>query len=67
MGNLKMFIREHLKKLLNDNGFVDYKRYDWWDVLPPDYDDYSISYLPYKDKTGIQMCLNVECTKGKSK
>ena len=53
-----------LKKLLNDNGFVDYKKYDWWDVLPSYYDDYSMAYVPYKDTTGIQMCLNIECVKG---
>lgn len=54
-----------LEKVLNDAGFEGVKRYDWWDVLPPDYDDYSMAYMPYKDKSGTQMSLNVECTKGK--
>ena len=52
-----------LKKLLGLSGFNNIKKYNWWDVLPSDYDDYSMAYMPYKDKNGIQMSLNIECVK----
>jgi len=56
-----------LEKLLNLAGFENVRAYDWEEVLPPDYDDYSMAYMPYKDKSGIQMSLNIECTKGERK
>ena len=58
---------DSLRKLFNSAGFINVKKYNWWDVLPHDYDDYSMAYIPYKDKNGIQMSLNIECTKGEKK
>ena len=52
-----------LKELLQSVGFRKVRRYNWWDVLPSDYDDYSMAYIPYKDRNGIQMHLNIECIK----
>jgi predicted SAM-dependent methyltransferase len=49
-----------LASLLTLAGFSDVKHYNWKDVLPPEYDDYSKAYVPYKDDTGIQMHLNIE-------
>ena len=49
--------------ILSSAGFRDINKYDTWEVTPEDYDDYSKAYVPYKDRNGIQMHLNVECRK----
>ena len=51
---------KRLSDLLNRAGFSDVQRYDWHEFLPPDYDDYSRSYLPHMDfENGRLMSLNV--------
>lgn len=52
-----------LEKILNSNGFCDYRRYDWRDFLPKGYDDYSRAYVPHNDENGTHIMLNVECRK----
>jgi len=52
-----------LKKVVSGFGFTDYKRYNWKDFLPVDYDDYSAAYIPHMDENGIHIMLNVECRK----
>ena len=44
-------------------GFHSIKHYDAHEVLPEGYDDYSLAYVPHMDRDGIQMQLNLECTK----
>ena len=52
-----------LRTLLNDCSFKYVKRYDWREVLPSHYDDYSMAYIPHMDQeNGLQICLNVEAT-----
>jgi hypothetical protein len=52
------------RTLLECCGFREVKRYDWRDFLPPDFDDYSRSYLPHMDEeNGRLMSLNVVATK----
>jgi predicted SAM-dependent methyltransferase len=52
------------RALLECCGFREVKRYDWRDFLPPDFDDYSRSYLPHMDEeNGRLMSLNVVATK----
>ena len=55
---------ESFKAMLLEAGFVNVQKYDWWSVLPKEYDDYSMAYIPYKNRDGIQMSLNIECVKG---
>lgn len=44
--------------------FRDVARYEWRDFLPPNYDDYSRSYLPHMDfENGVCLSLNVVATK----
>ena len=53
-----------LKKLLNDNGFKDVKKYDWQQTIHKDYDDQSQAYFPHMDKeSGILVSLNIESIK----
>lgn len=52
-----------LKNLLNRVGFKDIKKYNAFEFLPKDYDDYSLAFVPHMDKNGIQMHLNMECVK----
>ena len=52
-----------LSKVLQEAGFRDVQKYNWKDVLPDDFDDYSKAYIPYKDENGLQMSLNLECIK----
>jgi|2_EtaG_2_1085320.scaffolds.fasta_scaffold90960_1 predicted SAM-dependent methyltransferase len=53
-----------LSKVLSCAKFINIHRYDCWEIMPEDYDDFSKAYIPYKDKSGIQIHLNVECRKG---
>ena len=56
------FIR--LSNILKKAGFSKVETYDWKEFLPPDYDDYSRSYLPHMDfEHGRLMSLNVIATK----
>ena len=53
-----------LKIVLENAGFNKIERYNWWDVLPEDYDDYSMAYIPHMDKEkGLLLSLNVEAVK----
>lgn len=53
-----------LKELLENNGFVNIKRYKWEDTIHKDYDDHSQAYYPHMDKeNGILISLNLEATK----
>jgi len=53
-----------LKENMEKVGFKDVRRYDWKKTIHKDYDDYSQSYIPHMDKeNGINLSLNVECTK----
>lgn len=53
-----------LKKVLEDNGFDNIKKWDWKDVEHGKYDDYSQAYLPHMDKiNGTLISLNIECKK----
>lgn len=52
-----------LKKILEEAGFKNIKRYNPDDVLPESYDDQSIGYVPHCDRSGILVSLNVECEK----
>ena len=52
-----------LQCFLEDAGFNNVQRYNWKDFLPKGYDDYSRSYLPHMDESGMLMSLNVVATK----
>lgn len=53
-----------LKKILEENGFGEVKRYDWKDFLPEGAIDHSAAYLPSKDYlNGTLVSLNVEAVK----
>jgi predicted SAM-dependent methyltransferase len=55
---------DSLSKILNENGFLDVKRYDWKNTVHKDYDDHSQAYFPHMDKeSGILISLNVEAIK----
>lgn len=48
-----------LKDILECHGFTDVQRYDAWEFLGEDVDDYSKSYIPHMDRNGRLMSLNV--------
>ena len=48
-----------LSEYLKQVGFVDPKRYDTFEYLPPDFDDYSKSFLPHMDFSGHHLSLNM--------
>jgi len=48
-----------LKKILEENGFKDVKKYNWKSFLPEGYDDYSRAYIPHMDEDGLLLSLNV--------
>jgi len=53
-----------LKKILEENGFKNVKRYDWRKTIHKDYDDYSQAYIPHLDKKyGLLISLNIESKK----
>jgi predicted SAM-dependent methyltransferase len=55
---------EDIKRRLEVLGFSSIQTYDWRDFLPPDFDDYSRSYLPHLDfENGQLMSLNIVGTK----
>ena len=59
-----VFDFDSLKVFLKKCGFNNISKYDWRDILPPDYDDYSKAYIPHMDmENGILISLNVEAYK----
>jgi len=53
-----------LKRMLEEAGFTDIKRYDWKEFLPEGVTDHSASYIPSNDhKNGILVSLNLEARK----
>lgn len=55
-----VFDFESLEAACIEAGFFDFRRYDWRDFLPADFDDYSRCYLPHMDFAGGRsMSLNV--------
>jgi predicted SAM-dependent methyltransferase len=53
-----------LKKMLEDVGFRNVRRYDWRETVHKDYDDFSQAYIPHMDKErGRLISLNVEADK----
>lgn len=53
-----------LRRVLEENGFKNVKRYDWRKTIYKDYDDHSQAYIPHMDKKkGILISLNVEAEK----
>lgn len=52
---------DFLKRVLEECGFGDVRRYDWRDTEHAEVDDHSQAYYPHMQKdTGILMSLNVE-------
>ena len=59
-----------LKKLLENVGFKDVKKYDvskYFESLPKGYDDQSFAFIPERDPEGICVSLNIICKKGGEK
>ena len=54
---------ESLKKVMEEAGFKNFRRYDAKTDMPEGYDDFSMAYVPHMDPNGVQMCLNVVCEK----
>tara|TARA_B110000438_G_C15482275_1_gene507818 strand:- start:66 stop:647 length:582 start_codon:yes stop_codon:yes gene_type:complete len=54
---------QSLSNLLISSNFENISKYDTFDFLPDDFDDYSKAFYPYKDKKGIQMHLNIDGNK----
>ena len=55
---------DSLKKLLEENGFNNVRRYDWQNTIHKDYDDHSQAYFPHMDKeNGLLISLNLEADK----
>ena len=53
-----------LTKVLKNIGFNTVKRYEIYNTIHKDYDDYSQAYIPHMDKeNGILLSLNVEAFK----
>lgn len=53
-----------LKNILEENGFIDFKKYDWRLTEHSNIDDYSQAYIPHMDKEhGELMSLNIEVLK----
>jgi len=60
----QVFDYERLKRLLEETGFSNIRKYAWNDFLPADYDDFSRAYLPHMDiENGRLMSLNVTAEK----
>jgi predicted SAM-dependent methyltransferase len=58
-----VYDEKSLTKMLSSVGFKSIRPYTAENFLPEGYDDYSLAYVPHMDKNGIQMHLNLECTK----
>jgi predicted SAM-dependent methyltransferase len=48
-----------LSEYLKQVGFINPMRYDTFKYLPPDFDDYSKSFLPHMDFNGHHLSLNI--------
>lgn len=58
-----VFDLSSLTEILEYVGFTHVQRYDAVSFLPSNYDDYSLSYIPHMDKSGLLMSLNVTASK----
>lgn len=58
-----IFDFNYLKTKLDFIGFHDVRRYEPFQFLPDDFDDYSKAFLPHMDRNGQLMSLNVMCNK----
>ena len=55
---------EGLKRLLEEIGFHNIRRYDWRKTEHSQFDDHSQAYIPHMDKEkGILISLNIEAEK----
>ena len=55
---------ESLKNVLEDNNFLNIRKYDWRETEHASFDDHSQAYIPHMDKeNGVLVSLNVECVK----
>ena len=52
-----------LSRMLSVCGYDTIEKYDCWEFLPNSFDDFSKAYIPYKDKNGIQISVNIKCKK----
>jgi len=52
-----------LSKMLLISDYNNIEKYDCWEFLPNTFDDFSKAYMPYKDRNGIQMSVNIKCKK----
>ncbi len=53
-----------LQVMLEAEGFINVRRYDWRETIHRDYDDHSQAYVPHMDKeNGMLTSLNVEADK----
>lgn len=53
-----------LKRVLEETGFANVRRYDWRQTIHRDHDDFSQAYIPHMDKAhGTLISLNVEAEK----
>jgi hypothetical protein len=57
------FDERYLKKRLELARFRNVRKWNPKDVLPKDYDDISMGYVPHMNSNGICISLNVECEK----
>jgi len=57
------FTFKTLSEILESCGFENTRRYDTFEYLPPNFDDYSKSYLPHMDFSGHHLSLNVTAVK----
>jgi len=53
-----------LSKILRENGFHTITRWNWKEIHPKEFDDYSKSYIPHMEfERGVLISLNIECKK----
>ena len=52
-----------LSKMLSNCSYTNIQSYDCWEFLPDNFDDFSKAYMPYKDRNGIQISVNIRCKK----
>tara|TARA_A100000164_G_C21585533_1_gene620483 strand:- start:145 stop:681 length:537 start_codon:yes stop_codon:yes gene_type:complete len=53
-----------IKKILNEIGMKNIKKYNWRNKSHSNFDDHSQAYLPHFDKeNGFLISLNIECNK----
>lgn len=55
---------KRMEHLLTDAGFSKISRYNWYEFLPENFDDFSRAYLPHMDfEHGRLMSLNITAIK----